>query len=455
VEGFQFNLPVLSDGRFEIADVETEIDPNQRGRYLQVPLGGSLVIGEKGRGTLEGKEYLTVRFKKILIPLEAGTLKVPQATVACNAVAGYRSRRDPFGNMFDDFFRDDFFGRREQAVYKKVVTPSNEPTLTVLDVPTEGKPANFSGLVGKYSISASATPTEVRVGDPITLTVCVSGPDYLQNVELPPLDRQPGLNRDFKIPSEMAPAKLEGNAKVFTQTLRARNADVKEIPAIELPYFDAADGRYAVARTEPIPLRVSPTQVVTAEDAEGRAIPAPKSELETWAKGIAHNYEDLSVLANQVYGPAAWVHAPLWWAILGLPPVLYVTLLVITGAVRRRRADPAAREARQAYGAFVQAMRKLRNVPQANPQACYASVLEALRKYVGKRLRLPPGALTYRNVRPPLEEKGVKEENLRALEQVFETCEASRYAGAADGGALSAFLDDVLEVVKMLEKTLK
>ena len=61
---------------------------------------------------------------------------------------------------------------------------SSQPLkLTVLPLPEEGKPSGFYGLVGQYTISASATPTKVNVGDPITLTVKVGGGKYLKPVQ--------------------------------------------------------------------------------------------------------------------------------------------------------------------------------------------------------------------------------------------------------------------------------
>jgi len=443
VEGFQFSAPVLSDDRFSVADAPLNIDPNQQDRYVRVPVNDGEVIGEKGREKLDDKEYLIVRFRKVLIPKAAGTVPIPQLTVACNAlVSGRRRASSPF---------DDFFG--DQGSHRKFVTPSDQPTLTVQDVPAQGRPAGFNGLIGKYEISATAAPTEVRVGDPITLTVRVSGPDYLDNVNLPALDAQPNLAKDFKIPSEMAPAKIEGKAKVFTQTVRAKSADVKAIGPIELPYFDVDQGTYAVARTQPIPLTVSPTREVTAHDAEGRAVEAPSNELETWTSGIAHNYEGPSVLRSEAAADDGWDHSPVALTILGLPPLIYLTLLSAVAVVRRRQADPGSRIARQAHGAFIRTLRELQNAGDA----CEASALalEALRQYLGAKLRLPPGALTYGDIRERLRKSGVSEEELGALKSIFERCEATRYAGAAAKSDVAPLVDEALETVARLEKRLR
>ncbi len=70
--------------------------------------------------------------------------------------------------------------------------------------------------------------------------------------------------------------------KEFSQTFRALSANVTQIPPIELNYFNPRSRTYEVARTDPIPLTVHGTRVVTARDAEGLAAPpAAGSEVES------------------------------------------------------------------------------------------------------------------------------------------------------------------------------
>ena len=76
--------------------------------------------------------------------------------------------------------------------------------LTVLPLPEQGKPEGFYGLVGRYTIEASATPTQVSVGDPITLIIKIGGSRYLKPVQWPELEKVAELARNFKIPSQKA-----------------------------------------------------------------------------------------------------------------------------------------------------------------------------------------------------------------------------------------------------------
>ena len=119
-------------------------------------------------------------------------------------------------------------------------------------LPETDKPAQFYGLVGQYTISASATPTKVNVGDPITLTIRIGGNPYLKPVQWPALEQVPELAANFKIPAEKASPVLEGRSKVFTQTIRANSDKVTQVPAIPFGVLRSRTGAYAVAKTEPI-----------------------------------------------------------------------------------------------------------------------------------------------------------------------------------------------------------
>jgi hypothetical protein len=96
-------------------------------------------------------------------------------------------------------------------------------TLEINDLPQTDKPDTFYGLVGSYTITANAAPTQVNVGDPITLKIKIGGSQYLKPVQWPSLEQIPEIASSFKIPSEYADGEIEDGAKLFTQTIRANN----------------------------------------------------------------------------------------------------------------------------------------------------------------------------------------------------------------------------------------
>lgn len=451
VKSAQFSVPALDPDHFFVAEREAQVNPDRQ--YYQLPLGDGEVVAEKGRGQLEGKTFATLSFTKVLIPKHSGTINLAPASVACEAFVGYRKSRSPFNSMhddfFSDFFSDDFFGRSRRGVYQTVVVPSNGLQLKVRDLPSEGQPPGFAGHVGHYALSASAAPTQVAVGDPITLTLELTGPEYLDHVQLPSLQDQPQLVKDFKIPKDMAAGKVEGNRKVFTQTLRAKHADVSAIPGIALPYFDTRTGKYDVARTEPIPLTVKATRVVTARDAEGVTPVEDGLRIEAWKRGIAHNYDDLSTLQNHRYAPDSWLSHPQRLLAVCAPPLVYALLYLGLWMRRRSQADPEANRSRKALSRFQRQWSRL------GPSPGSVALLQIFRDYLGAKLRLPSAALVWADVAQALERRDVPAEIRDRVRAVFDRCEAERYAG----GQLDTGAEDLSEAlrttVKQLERELK
>jgi hypothetical protein len=454
VRDFAFTLPALSDDAFKFADMEAA--GQQSANALRIPVGNSEVTGVKGKGTLDGRDFTTVTFKKVLIPVRSGNITIAPATVSCNALVGYQRQRDSFNDrMFNNFFNDDFFNSARTGVYNTVVVPSNSLSLKVLEVPETGRPSDFAGHIGRYSISAGAAPADVSVGDPITLTLKLSGPEYLENVDMPALEKQPALTRDFKIPSESARGEVSGKTKVFTQTIRPLRAGIKEIPAIELPYFDPDTRTYQIARTEPIPLTVRETKLVTALDAEGNSSDVAKagSGVESLNKGIASNYEDMTVIGELSGGSMSSLRSPLMKVLVFGPPLIY--LLLLTGAYyyRHRNGDSIKVRSRKAYSRLSSAM-KAGGQAASMSDGC-AMVLDALRNYLGDKLHMTGNALTFNDVKDRLSAGGLDQAAMGELEALFRKCEEGRYAGNAGTGDVAPLIQKALMLAKEIEKRVR
>jgi hypothetical protein len=384
---------------------------------------------------LAGKRFNTLRLRRVLVPKSAGTVQLEPATLTFEGVV----RKEVGRNIFNP--------RVPRPVYRKFVIPSNEATLEVRELPETGRPKGFAGHIGEYQVTASAAPLTVNVGDPITLTVTLSGPPYLEHIRFPSLSNQATLTKDFQVPSEITEGEVSGNFKIFTQTIRAERQDVKEIPPIELPYFDSEAGAYVIARSKPIQITVNTTNVVTAQDAEGLGpVLVGSSQVEASLQGIGHNYESLDSLVDQHFDFFQWLTKPGTVGLLGVPPAVYFTLLLLSGARRRRMADPQRLRARKALGEL---RRNLQGAAEAT------AVLEAFRGYLGGKLSAVSGALTFKDVSEPLRDAGVPEETITETNQLFDQCEASRYAGGAGSGEAGALEAAALKLAQTMEKYLK
>lgn len=326
-------------------------------------------------------------------------------------------------------FSRDFFG--DLRVARHVPVPRMHPAITVPDVqalPTEGRPASFSGAVGQYQLNVMAVPTNVRVGDPIQLVIDISG-DLIETLPGPALASIPKLLDGFRVPTETLAGTVSGNRKRFTQTIRAKRADVKEIPPIEFAYFDPQREEYVVARSEPIPILVSAVEQLDAADlTDITAQPSrePGSHLEA-RDGLRGNQTSESELL------AATREVTMTQVVLttAIPPLAFVCFWGVSALTHSRR-DHALRRRRRALR---NAERRIR-AALANrlpPGEFHSEIEAALAGYLADRLNEPPARFLGRAAVTFLQERGVDRELVQRCAEVLERCEQAAYGGGSDG----------------------
>jgi len=324
----------------------------------------------------------------------------------------------------------DLFGRLSVRRGRQISAVPSPVRINVKPIPEDGRPADFNGAVGRYQISATAAPTDVSVGDPITLTLRVRGKGQMQHVGAPLLNRIASLTRDFKIPDEPLAGRVESDSKVFTQTIRAARTGIEEIPPIPFSFFDPQLGRFETAYSKSVPITVkaasnlSLSQVVEAEPAR----PRNTRPLVERSEGLLANYADVPELLVQHRTAIGWPSA----AVLAGCPAAYVLLLFV-----RRRGDRYNNDSayRRRSHAMAEAKRRLKEAAGASGAAAAAQVHAALTGYLADCLNAPHGAMTREDVRRLLTERGVGEPLLAETDSLLADVEVAEFAGSAAGSA--------------------
>ena len=411
--------PLLDDAANHGISYEHRPPGAGRSDPVRLPVAGREVLWERGQTRIDGEPFATLSFVTALLPERPGPLHVASATVVFEGVAGYRQARDLFGRTV------------RQPVRQRFVVPSNELTLTVEALPEAGRPADFSGLVGRFEIAAAATPLEVKVGDPMTLTVTITGSGDLRRLQAPDLTRMSGF-REFRISMDSVPTLTPERATV-RHTLRALHHEVAAIPPVRVSVFDAGRGGYAELASKPIPITVHPTREVTLLDVEGAgATGAAGGPVASNRQGIAHNYAGPMLLVDQRFDLRVFAASPGGLLALFAAPLLLATVHLIL-ALRRHRQRP------RRPGAALAALR--RSVSAAGSAAGPPALLTALRTYLAASLQPGPAVHGFADAAGALRERGVGEAALEELRLLFAALEAARYGGAAaEAGDLAARL---------------
>ncbi len=364
-------------------------------RAYPVEIFGVEASGTLGYGTLDGERVRSLDFELVVTPTEAGTIALGPITVSYNE-------------------------RVSRTSVRRVVARSGAVEFEVRDLPAQGRPDNFDGLLGTHDIEARAEPTTVSVGDPINLEVTIYGPEPMAAItDGPDLSAIPAFADNFRIASEgwtFRPGSRPGE-RTFSTVIRVADADVTEIPAITLPFFDPGEGEYRVARSEAIPLTVRAVREVTAADAVVSSA-APQSvsrdPLTATGPGVWAIERGAGVLATADplarepwRNPAVIVSAC-------VPPACFAGALVLAARRRSSRDPERARRAR--------ALRSARRV------LAREGAVAAVRTYLADAFGATPAAITGADGERLLRDAGI--DDPAPVVELIASAEAASYARA-------------------------
>jgi hypothetical protein len=150
------------------------------------------------------------------------------------------------------------FGSRQ--IPFEINMPSKK--IEVLPLPEEGKPANFTGAIGSFSLdSVTVEPDALTVGEPCTIFVKIVGIGNFPRIQEPKLDAKD----DWKTYKAKSSFTDESNGlsnigiKTFEYTVVPRKPDIPYAPEVLFNYFDPIAKRYVEVKSNPVPVSVAPT----------------------------------------------------------------------------------------------------------------------------------------------------------------------------------------------------
>ncbi len=297
--------------------------------------------------------------------------------------------------------------------------------VSVKDVPEQGRPDCYIGAIGQFQLSAELTPKKARVGDPITLTLSLSGKGSLEGVTPPDLAEVPGIAEQFKI-YEATDDVRRGSCR-FTYSLRPLVEGLETFPAVPVAFFDVEKGEYVTLQTEPIPIEVAKADRLSSRQILSGA-GGNQRELQLQSEGVFANITDLSAVRNESIRPGLWLAS-----LCGLAVVYLVLRMVLArmqrlsgdqSRVRRRSAAAKARRRMRAATAEL----KSRDVRHGT-----VDMQAALLGLVADVADLPEAGLTSKDVERELAELGVEADLTRQVVELLETCDAAQYGVSSSG----------------------
>jgi hypothetical protein len=203
---------------------------------------------DTGRQTVDGREYGVTDIRYLLVPLAPGRQDIAPAALKVGIVRPDRQRRQV---PFDGFF-DAPFVSRDQVDHQIVQGPG--VTVHARPLPPAPDPGAFSGLVGRFDMTASMEETQLTQGEATTLIITVQGEGNIMDARAPAV-QLPDMLQSYADASEeeiaLTPVGYSGK-KVFRTILVPGQPGTVPLPPVRLTYFDVSRNAYRTL-TAPLP----------------------------------------------------------------------------------------------------------------------------------------------------------------------------------------------------------
>ncbi|MHC4138912.1 MAG: BatD family protein [Planctomycetota bacterium] len=407
-------------------------------------------LGEERRyeEVRDGILYNVIELRTALFPLVSGKIEIPSAKFKCNIIIRQQRSR---GSLFDEFMGG---GGRRYPVER-----STEPVKLIINpLPVVGKPEDFSGAVGKYTMDVLAKPAKVKVGDPITLTINIRGEGNIQTIGEPLLASE--AMKDFKAYDYETKVTITDRGdgikgeKLFNKVIEPQSEDITEIPGISFSYFDPDLEKYKTLTREPIPFEVEHSDIETPIRLSLEGAGMAKGRVKILTKDILPIMSDLYSFKNEGFA----IHKrPLFLAIVFIIPILIVVACIY---VQRQRellhTDVGYARKKRAMAHAQKHLSNARELLQLdNPSEFYATLARTILKHIADKLNVTPASVTSDNIYDMLEKRGVSNDVIKELRQCLESCDYGRFSsGQLSKAQMESTLDTAEQVIMHLEKQL-
>jgi hypothetical protein len=420
-----------------------EKDPNFTGFWVEeIPIEKDY---QPERVIYGGLEYVKADVRRIAVfPTTTGILEMDPGVFRVTVKKESRP-----SSLFDDFFDESFFGGSFFARRETKLLTADPVKIAVRPLPQQGKPADFSGMVGSFQITSSVDPKSVKQNEPVLLTLAIEGEGNIETLERPKIPELKDVKMyDTDTSSQLL--RVQGGVrgrKQFEVTLIPTRPGEVEIPPLSFSFFDPRQRNYQTLKTPPYRLQVAPGPAVPLP--EGLETGPSRGELrksvEVEGRDI-HFIKENFPLEKKSGGPIALGILLAWDALLTV-----VAALLFGRSKYEERFFPnaALKRSRYALKAAQKALRGLeklaRSRSEENRRAFYEEASKILDQYFADKFNLSAQGLTFEDIRARLAEKTSEPARLEDLRAFYEVCHRVRFASAQ---AVDVRPEEILRVMR-------
>ena len=392
------------------------------------------LVAEEGKYNGERYRFVVLR-KTVLYPQKSGRLEIEPLSLDID-VQLPTNRRNIFGQV--------------QIVEDNKRVSAGSKTITVKPLPEAGKPADFSGAVGRFSFTAIPSKTNLKNGESLDLKVAVSGTGNLKLFSLPKPVVPNSVEMYDPVHSEKVQTPLSGMTGSISDlyTIIPQFKGKYPIKPMSFTYFDLGSGKYKTITSPEIMINV--LDGPTASDGNTNAVAANTgvSKMKVSA-GEQFHFIKLKTSLQSVK-KADFLGSNLFYILMS-GSFLLIPLIVllkkkkeaIDGDIHGNRIKMNNRLAKKYLS---EAKTQIEN-----KELFYIALEKAMHNFLKAKLNIETSEMSKDKIREILLNRNAKPETVQAFIELTENCEFARYAPSSSS-AIQHDYEKAVTIISDLEK---
>ncbi|MDR1793533.1 MAG: BatD family protein [Bacteroidales bacterium] len=369
----------------------------------------------------EGKRYLSIDLPSYAVyPQQSGshTLSPLALDLAVQVPVQMQTQDD----IFSMFFGSSPFSMGSQMVELKIASKS--VTITAKETPAQGKPDNYSELVGNFKLSAHLKDTKIAAGEATSILLTISGNGNLQTVEAPQFNFPNAIDSHTPEITDNIKPSLSGvsGSRTFEYLLIPRAEGEYIIPPASFSYFDKAKNTYITLQTEEFQLHVTKGNGNTTAYTSSQA-----TDIQQLGTDIRYIHSTFL----PTYSVFAFSY--LFWGLLILPIILLaIVLFLFYKKAKNQRNTELYREKKAAKLAqkrliFAHKLLKLHKTDEF-----YVEISKVLWGYVSDKFHIPLAQLSFDTAQQKLLDCKMEPQSIQTFLTTLQQCESVRFSSQTD-----------------------
>ena len=378
-------------------------------------------------GEYQGEPYRYVVLKKaVLYPQKTGELELEPLTLSVSV------------DVPSD--RRDIFGSRIYKTINKTVAAGTR-TIDVKPLP-DGKPAGFTGAVGKFSMDVSTTKEKLKASESLEAKVEIRGNGNLNLFELPALEVPSSLEMYSPERIENVTTTLNGKqgSIIDNYTIVPTRKGQYPIKPLNFSYFDPQSETYKSLSSQEIVIEVEEGPATGGNVIAGNTRQSVNLPSEQFR--FIKTSTNLKALDQQAFF-RSWT----FWGSLFLP-FAAIPLFILFGKRRDAKAADVTGNRRKKADRLARKYLSEAKKNLGDQQSFYESLERAMHNYLKAKLHIQTAEMSKERISEILREKNVADETSTEFIEVLKSCEFARYTPASN----TAQHEDYEKAVKVISK---